>query len=289
MTAWKRSLLKASRALADASVTPKAERRRGRQARAAMVGGSTISVDVEAEAYVRTVGARLVAASSDRLPPGITPCFTLIRSRQVNGYCAEGGQIFVTTGLLAAMRSEAELAAVLAHELGHAIARHCAQDRAVNKETRRGARAVRRKLGRGLGTHFATEVGRAVVSRGLGRMQEAEADGLGVEILAAAGYDPAVMGKVLAHIASESGVHSKIERALSTHPPTAERVAEVGEHATSVAIAVGERPEEDAALRRVVAHLRRREAVRSHAPEFLRIAILGVYVVGALSWIFDWA
>ena len=298
MVDWKQTVLKASRALGDASITAKAERKRGRRARVAMVGQSTDSVDAEAEAYVRSVGGRLVDASADRLPRGITPCFTLIRSNVVNAYCAEGGQVFVTVALVNAMRSEAELAAVLAHELGHAMSRHGVQKRALETELRRAARGVLKKVGRGMPARMATSAGTTVITRAMSRLQEEEADRLGVEIMAAAGYDPAVMAEVLGRIAAEDRPPNLFERVVSTHPANAERAEQLGRRAKEAVVARAGGPTIKEELRQVQASLRRHEADRQRrmvilscvlfcllAPLVVSMRLL--YLFEMLSWIFD--
>ena len=284
MTHWKDHLLKASRALGDASMTPKTERKRGRRAREGVVGSSMRSVDAEVEAYVDSVGWRLVSASRDRLPPGITPNFTLIRSGKVTAFCAQGGQIFVTLGLVNSMNSEAELAAVLAHELGHMVSRHGVQSEVLDARLKKVGRHVARGLGGGETARTATNFGRKVATRSIGRLQEEEADRIGLEMLAAAGYAPAAAAEVLTRIGGDDAARSPIDRVLATHPPTADRAARLRTQARSAPNRRAGRIVGVEMMRQVKEGLRRRESRRRTGETILRVAPALFYIALAIAW-----
>ncbi len=74
-------------------------------------------------AYVTSVGDRLAKASDRKLPYE----FKVLNDSSPNAWALPGGKISINRGLLVELRSEAELAAVLAHEIVHAAARHSAQ------------------------------------------------------------------------------------------------------------------------------------------------------------------
>ena len=74
--------------------------------------------------YVTAVGERLAATAERK---DLTYTFTVIDSPIVNAFALPGGYVYVTRGLLALARNEAELAGVLAHEIGHITARHSAE------------------------------------------------------------------------------------------------------------------------------------------------------------------
>ena len=71
--------------------------------------------------YVNRIG-KTIAASSAR--PGIDWTFVVLESDTPNAFSAPGGYVFITTGMIAAVENEAQLAAVLAHEVGHVTERH---------------------------------------------------------------------------------------------------------------------------------------------------------------------
>lgn len=116
------------------------------------------------QAYVDEIGQRLAKHSAQ---PGLAWHFAVLDSAGVNAFSLPGGYVYVTRGLLAYLNSEAELASVLAHELGHVLARHGSAE----AETLRQTLATTR-------------------TNGYGRERELEANRLGVEILAKAGYTP---------------------------------------------------------------------------------------------------
>lgn len=96
-----------------------------RQKMAAQYGG--LFPDERLQAYVKSVGERVVQRSS----AGTSPYpfeFHLLRDPQtVNAFALPGGQIFITAALLGRMTSEAQLAAVFGHEIGHVVGRHGAE------------------------------------------------------------------------------------------------------------------------------------------------------------------
>lgn len=93
--------------------------------------------DAQLQAYVQQVGDR-VARYSHR--PDLVFIFTVIDSPDLNAFALPGGYIYVHRGLLAYLGSEAELAAVLAHEIGHVTARHGARQRSQSQAWGQSAR-----------------------------------------------------------------------------------------------------------------------------------------------------
>lgn len=126
------------------------------------------------QAYVGEVGQRLAKQGP---PSGLAWHFTVLDSPGVNAFSLPGGYVYVTRGLLAYLNSEAELAAVLAHELGHVLARHGM-----------AAGADADALRQALAMHRAD---------GYGRERELEANRLGVALLAKAGYAPQALADVM--------------------------------------------------------------------------------------------
>lgn len=202
--------------------------------------------------YVQRVGERL-AANSHRA--NLVYRFTVLDTADVNAFALPGGYIYITRGLLAYLNSEAELAAVLAHEIGHVTARH---------GVRQQSTAQAADLGYALGSILLPElrnqgaqqvfnvVGGAWLA-GYGREHELEADRLGAEYLAQSGYDPQAMIKVISvlkdqesferQIAQEEGREARVYHGLfATHPDNDTRLQQVvgsaerfrGEHTVQV-------------------------------------------------------
>ncbi len=178
--------------------------------------------DAALAAYVRGVGGA-IAGHSDRTD--VEYSFTVLQSDIVNAFAAPGGYIYVTTGLLAAMENEAELACVLSHEMGHVTARHSV--RAMQNAL--GIQVIAQLL---LGEK-AEEAWGQVAGAGAGlfmmknsRAHEFQADQFGVKYAVAAGYDPNGMitffEKLVAMHGSGPG---GFQGWLSTHPDTNDRIA----------------------------------------------------------------
>jgi beta-barrel assembly-enhancing protease len=119
----------------------------------------------EMTAFVRDLGDRLArhdAAASQRWT------FVVVRNHAANAFAVGDGRIYVTDGAIDACVTEAELAAMIAHEMGHQLANHfCAAD---------ASSGQRRRIG-GVVQHIDPE-------------KELEADRVAVQVLIAAGYDP---------------------------------------------------------------------------------------------------
>lgn len=183
--------------------------------------------DTKLQAYVNEVGQR-VAAQGERQDVKYT--FTLLNSSVINAFAIPGGYIYVTRGLLAAASSEAELAAVLAHETGHITARHSAQRYSTAAVTSLGTTILGAVL-ESPTLSKALNQGAGLWLQSYSRDQEHEADNLGMRYLVAAGYDPAAMPSFLYTLqqldqleTAESGNRPPPEF-LSTHPLTGNRVA----------------------------------------------------------------
>jgi predicted Zn-dependent protease len=186
--------------------------------------------DAALTAYVSRVGAR-VAANTER--PDVTYQFFLLDTPTVNAFALPGGYVYVTRGILSIAEDEAQLAAVLAHEIGHITARHSAERYSHGVVATLGA-AI---LGAALDSNTAAQaanVGSQLYLSSYSRRQESEADELGIRYLARAGYDTRAMADFLANLERFSNFESEEAGAkgggnfnyFSTHPQTADRVAQ---------------------------------------------------------------
>jgi predicted Zn-dependent protease len=190
---------------------------------AVRMGG--LSRNQKARAEVRRIGEKLVAGSLAARSPYKFSFNVLADPRTVNAFALPGGPIFITEGLLRLLRTEGEVAAVLGHEIGHVIARHASERIAKEKLTQGlvGAVAV------GSGDYTTAQVGQLVggmINMKYGRDDEIQSDGLGVRIIAEAGYDPRAMLGVMEVLARASKGQRQPE-ILSTHPAPENRAARV--------------------------------------------------------------
>jgi predicted Zn-dependent protease len=176
--------------------------------------------------YVKKIGMTLTPHTHR---PHLTYNFAVLDTPVVNAFALPGGYIYVTRGILAMMNSEAELAAVLAHELGHVNARHGVQRLSKLLLVQAGL-----TVGSALSDTFAEISGVASIGIQLlflkySRDDEREADALGVEYSRKSGYNPGEMISFfssLQKLGDLSGGQS-LPGFLSTHPLTRERIQNV--------------------------------------------------------------
>jgi hypothetical protein len=138
----------------------------------------SIVPDPKLQKYVSDVGQRLVKQVRRK---GINYKFHLIKNTSINAFALPGGQIYVTTGMLDFATSEAELAAIIAHEINHVDLRHCIERFQYELLTRRILPSDLAAISRVPYFLF-----RAPYSE----QQEREADVAAVIIMAHAGYHP---------------------------------------------------------------------------------------------------
>ncbi|MFO7733524.1 MAG: M48 family metalloprotease, partial [Candidatus Aminicenantes bacterium] len=136
--------------------------------------------------YVSAIGNKLGSLSHQ---PDLAYSIQVLDSPVVNAFAVPGGYVYLTRGILAYFNDEAELAGVVAHEIGHIAARHSAQQY---------SKAQFAQLGLGLGSVLSktfrkyagvAQVGVELLFLSFSRSDEREADALGVEYSAKAGYD----------------------------------------------------------------------------------------------------
>jgi predicted Zn-dependent protease len=174
--------------------------------------------------YLNEVGQKVVAVCDRR---DIEYHFKVIQSDQVNAFAAPGGYVYFYTGLLSEMGSEAEMAAVMAHEISHVVARHgvkrlqSALGVAVAYELAFGGE------GAGEAMDAAIGMGMGLVFAGYSRGAEREADEFGIHYMVKAGYDPRGalgMFETLARLGG-GGSSNVFEGLARSHPETKERIA----------------------------------------------------------------
>jgi len=205
-----------------------------------MQGGDYL-LDTELDRYVNEVGNRIAGVSNRQLPYE----FVVLNNGVPNAWALPGGKIAVNRGLLTELRSEAELAAVLAHEIVHAAARHGAKGAERNLILQGLVLAV--SIASGGYDFSALAVGSAVVGANLvkqtySREDELEADHYSMIYLARAGYDPkaAVDLQELFIALSKDKKPNWLEGLFASHPPSEERVEKNRETLATLALKAGE-------------------------------------------------
>lgn len=192
-----------------------------------IVRQSVLNHDVVANRLVRTVGER-IAHAADK--PNYFWEFVVIDDPDtVNAWTLPGGKVGVYTGIFPIAQDEAGLAIIIGHEVAHALARHPGERLSQGLLAQLGAIGLSVSLGRvdpytadlirqayGLGTTLG-------VLFPFSRVQEAEADHIGLLLAAKAGYDPRTALAVWDRMAAEEKKRPLPPAFLSTHPAYADR------------------------------------------------------------------
>jgi predicted Zn-dependent protease len=216
--------------LARMLVPPEAEAELGRQAFRQIMSETPVAADQGLHEYVTRVGERIVRASNSPYPDWQ---FVVFDSEQANAFALPGGRVGVFTGMLQVAADEAHLATVLGHEVGHVNARHGAERMVTEQFITLGLRLVAALLAFGdvqippdllvaLGAS-AAELG---IVRPFSRAQELEADALGLDYMAQAGYEPAAaiaFWRRMQQVAGDGGQPDF----LATHPSSERRIEEL--------------------------------------------------------------
>jgi len=223
------------------SFTPAEDVRLGRQAAAEVRQQLPMLNDRATEILVERIGARLVAAVPARFrQPAFRYSFDVVNAREINAFALPGGPMFLNRGMLQAARTDDEVAGVMAHELSHVVLRHGTLQAAKAQKFQLGAIA-----GQVLGSIVGGRTGQ-VISQGsqvgLGtyfmkysREYEREADLLGAQIMARAGYDPRQMANMFRTIQQRGG--SQGPEWLSDHPDPGNRYAAINREAATLTVA----------------------------------------------------
>ncbi len=211
-----------------------AEIKKGKEMHEQILKSMPIYQDEALSKYINDIGQKL-AAKSHR--PDITYHFTIIDAPDINAFALPGGYIYINRGILAYLESEAQLAAILAHEIAHVTARHVVRQDAARKGASALSVATTITTGSATVGDVANMWGEAAVS-GYGRDMELEADGLGAEYLYNSGYAPEAMidtigvlkdqEKFARYRTKEEGKKAKSYHGVfSTHPRNDTRLKEI--------------------------------------------------------------
>ncbi|MFN4236159.1 MAG: M48 family metalloprotease [Vogesella sp.] len=217
------------------SALPQAEENRiGRDILRSLRDEGDVIDDAEVVSYLNDLGTTLAATAQ---APQLQFNFFAVNDRSINAFALPGGVIGVHSGLLLSAQSEAEVAAVLAHEIAHVTQRHLARMQenqgrsqlwllaAVLAGALAGARssnsdATFAAINAGVGLSASQQLAYS-------RDFEREADRLGMQYLAAAGFDPRAMPAFFQRLQQEQRHNDNNSFGfLRTHPLTGERISE---------------------------------------------------------------
>jgi len=212
----------------------------GRQSAAEAERQLRLLNDRNVDRYLNEIVRKLAAqAPGARYPYAIKA----VNASAINAFSLPGGPMYVNRGLFEAARNEAELAGVLAHEMSHVALRHGTHQASKAYLSQAGLGILGGLLGKN-GKNTA-QIVNAVGGLGLnavflkfGRDAEYQADLLGAEVMAGAGYNSLAMANFFELLRSQQGRDpGKLERFFSDHPPSADREARIRDQAGSLRLA----------------------------------------------------
>lgn len=213
----------------------------GRQAAAEVEKKMPVIQDRQIQNYIEKVGRRLVdAMPAEYQHSEFEYSFKVVNVKDINAFALPGGFTYVNSGLINVAHNEGELAGVMAHEISHVALRH---------GTAQAAKAQKYALGATAGAILGAIIGGGiggVVSQGsqlgvgayflrFSREYERQADTLGAQIMARAGYDPNDLANMFRTIEQQAGGKSGPEW-LSDHPNPGNRYEAISREAQSLQV-----------------------------------------------------
>jgi len=190
----------------------------------------TLNTDPALTRRVRAIAVRITpqtrAFRADA--PGWKWEVNTITSDELNAFCMPGGKIMFYSGLIKRLSlSDDEIAIVMGHEIAHALREHSREQvsQAMAAQTAIGVGAALLGLGQGA-TNLTNSAYEALIATRFSRLDETEADRIGLELSARAGYDPRAGVTLWQKMIKASGGNAPPEF-LSTHPAGANRIREI--------------------------------------------------------------
>ena len=212
----------------------------GREAAAQVRKEMPLVRDGAVDEWVQSVGRRLVnAIPPEHRHPEFTYTFEVVNQKDINAFALPGGPMFLHRGMIEAAKSEGEVAGVMGHEISHVALRHGTAQATKGQKFQLGA-----LLGQVAGAVVGGTAG-AVIAQGsqfglgtyflkYGREYERQADLLGAQILARAGYDPREMASMFKTIEAQGGGRSP--EWLSSHPNPGNRYDAINREAAMLRV-----------------------------------------------------
>jgi Zn-dependent protease with chaperone function len=222
--------------------SPEDDVKLGREAAAEVRKQYPVIDDGQIKRYLDDLGRELVAQAPANLnKPEFEYSFTPVNLKEINAFALPGGPMFVNRGMIDAAANEGQVAGVMAHELAHVLLRHGTANATKAQNAQFGALA-----GAIAGAIIGGRVG-SVVQQGsqfgagtlllkYSRDFEKDADLLGAQIMARAGYDPNDLARMFETI-SKQGQSSGAPEWLSSHPNPGNRTQYISQEARALQVA----------------------------------------------------
>src|SRR5687768_15506974 len=232
--------------------------------------------DSQVESYVEEVGRRLVNAIPSQFQHSeFQYNFKVVNARDINAFALPGGPMYVNRGMIEAAKSEGEMAGVMAHEIAHVALRHGTAQATKGQKygLLAGIAGIAGTILGGPGVGQLAQAPFAVYLLKFSREYETEADILGAQIMARAGYDPRDLANMFRTIQAQGGGSSG--GFLSSHPNPSDRYARINREAQMLRVEGGQRDS------REFASIQQRLRGAGRAPSMQEIARSGQrYPVG---------
>jgi Zn-dependent protease with chaperone function len=198
--------------------------------------------DNEVRSYVNRIGQNLVAAIPPEFQqPAFRYTFDVVNARDINAFALPGGPMFVNRGMIEAAKSEGEMAGVMAHEISHVALRHATAQQTKMTSAKSTIIGLGSILGGAiLGGQTGAAIGQTIAQgyfTKYSREYETQADILGSQIMARAGYDPRDLASMFRTIAQQGG--SGAPEFLSSHPNPGNREQRILQEAAMLRVEGG--------------------------------------------------
>jgi len=226
--------------------TPQQDVELGREAATEVRQQYPVINDVKITAYLTKLGDRLVTAAPADLKQSVYEySFTPVNLKEINAFALPGGPMFVNRGMFDAAAAEGEVVGVMAHELSHVLLRHGTANasKAQNPWLQLGQLAGQiggAVVGGAAGSAIAqgSQFGLGTLLLRYSRDFEKQADILGSQIMARAGYDPRALAHMFETIEQESrGSGGDSPQWMSSHPNPGNRTQYINKEADMLTIA----------------------------------------------------
>jgi predicted Zn-dependent protease len=220
--------------------TPQQDVQIGREAAAEVRKEYPLLRDGTVDRFVDEIGGRLVAEiPAEFRQSAFRYSFDVVNMSDINAFALPGGPMFLNRGMIEAARTDAEVAGVMAHELSHVILRHGTAQATKGQPFQIGAIAGQIAgaiIGGRTGQIIASgsELGLGAWFLKYGRDYERQADLLGAQIMARAGYDPRHMANMFQTIQKQGG--NRGPEWLSSHPDPGNRYEAINREASMLRI-----------------------------------------------------
>ena len=189
----------------------------------------TLNTNTAQTARVKNIASRLIAQTGHFRPDALQWDWqvNVIQDKTINAWCMPGGKIAVYSGIIDTLKlTDDELAAVIGHEISHALREHSREQASTSALQSLGVSVVSQAAGLGsAGSTVMNAAAKYALELPFSRRHETEADIVGLELMARAGYNPQAAISVWQKMSAAS--QGSVPQFMSTHPSHATRISDL--------------------------------------------------------------